>query len=85
MSEELLQRGLSKDNPTARIGKWDYYAIGTTTLKALKSAKIIHNLDYGDLENKKIDALLVHKKEVIAVVEFKQPKEFRLPRRNKKP
>lgn len=77
MSEELLQRGLSKDNPTARIGKWDYYAIGTTTLKALKSAKIIHNLDYGDLENKKIDALLVHKKEVIAVVEFKQPKEFK--------
>ncbi len=55
MSEELLQRGLNKDNPTAKIGNWDYYNIGTTTLKALKNANIIRNIDYGNLENKKVD------------------------------
>jgi type I restriction enzyme M protein len=77
MSEELLQRGLNKNNPTAKIGKWDYYNIGATTLKALKGANIIRNIDYGNLENKKVDALIVNKKDVIAVVEFKQPKEFK--------
>lgn len=77
MSEELLQRGLDKNNPTAKIGKWDYYNIGATTLKALKGANIIRNIDYGNLENKKVDALIVNKKDVIAIVEFKQPKEFK--------
>lgn len=77
MSEELLQRGLNKDKPTAKIGKWDYYNIGATTLKSLKSAGIIRNIDYGNLENKKVDALVVNKKEVVAVIEFKQPKEFK--------
>ncbi|MDP2903046.1 MAG: N-6 DNA methylase [Methylovulum sp.] len=77
MSEELLQRGLDKKNPTAKIGKWDYYNIGATTLRALKSANIIRNIDYGYLENKKVDALIVNKKEVVAIVEFKQPKEFK--------
>lgn len=77
MSEELLQRGLNKKNPTAKIGKWDYYNIGATTLKALKGANIIRNIDYGNLENKKVDALIVNKKDVIAVIEFKQPKEFK--------
>jgi type I restriction-modification system DNA methylase subunit len=77
MSEELLQRGLDKKNPSAKVGKWDYYNIGSTTLKALKAANIIRNIDYGHLENKKVDALIVNKKEVIAIVEFKQPKEFK--------
>lgn len=77
MSEELLQRGLNKNNPTVKIGRWDYYDIGATTLKALKGANIIRNIDYGNLENKKVDALIVNKKDVIAIVEFKQPKEFK--------
>lgn len=77
MSEELLQRGLDKNNPTAKIGKWDYYNIGATTLKALKGANIIRNIDYGNLENKKVDAIIVNRKDVIAIVEFKQPKEFK--------
>jgi type I restriction enzyme M protein len=77
MSEELLQRGLNKDNPTSKIGKWDYYNIGATTLKTLKKANIIHNFDYGKLETKKVDALIVNRKNVIAVIEFKQPKEFK--------
>ncbi|WP_341790264.1 N-6 DNA methylase [Rickettsia endosymbiont of Polydrusus tereticollis] len=77
MSEELLQRGLNRKTPTSKIGKWDYYNIGATTLKALKSAGIIRNVDYGVLENKKVDALIVNKQNVIAIVEFKQPKEFK--------
>ncbi|KJV89868.1 hypothetical protein [Rickettsia bellii] len=77
MSEELLQRGLNKSNPTSKIGKWDYYNIGSTTLKALKNAGIIRNVNYGEVENKKVDALIVSKQNVIAVIEFKQPKEFK--------
>lgn len=77
MSEELLQRGLDKNTPSSKIGKWDYYNIGATTLKALKGANIIRNVDYGDAENKKVDALIVNKKNVIAIIEFKQPKEFK--------
>lgn len=77
MSEELLQRGLDKNTPSSKIGKWDYYNIGATTLKALKGANIIRNVDYGDAESKKVDALIVNKKNVIAVIEFKQPKEFK--------
>ena len=57
MSEELLQRGLDK-NPE-KIGKWDFYSIGATTIKALKEYGILHNIDYGASERKKVDALIV--------------------------
>ena len=69
MSEELLQRGLDKNTPSSKIGKWDYYNIGATTLKALKGANIIRNVDYGDAENKRVDALIVNKKNVITIIE----------------
>lgn len=85
MSEELLQRGLDKKNPTAKIGKWDYYNIGATSLKALKEAGIIRNVDYGkQLETKKVDALIVDRKKVIAIIEFKQPKEFKTKEQKQK-
>ncbi len=84
MSEELLQRGLSKSNPTAKVGKWDYFNIGATSIKALKAAKIIRNLDYGVVENKKLDALLVNRQNVVAVVEFKPPKEFKTEKQKQK-
>lgn len=77
MSEELLQRGLDKNNPTSKIGKWDYYNIGATSLKALKGADIIRNINYGKEELKKVDAIIVNRKNVIAIIEFKQPKEFK--------
>ncbi len=77
MSEELLQRGLDKNTPTSKIGKWNYYNIGATTIKSLKNANIIRNIDYGKVELKKVDALIVNRKDVIAVIEFKQPKEFK--------
>lgn len=75
MSEELIQRNLIEVPET--MGTWDYYNIGTTTLKALKGAKIIINKDYGKFENKKPDALIVKKPQVIAAIEYKHPKELR--------
>ena len=77
MSEELIQRGLNKKTPTAKIGKWDFYSIGATSVKALKAFEIIRNVDYKGVENKKIDALIVSKKTVIAVIEYKKPSEFK--------
>ncbi len=75
MSEELIQRDLIK-NPD-KIGKWDFYNIGSTSIKALKENGIIRNVDYGNEEKKKVDALIVNNKEVIAVIEYKKPSEFK--------
>ncbi len=75
MSEELLQRGL--DKKPEKIGKWDFYNIGTTSIKALKENNIIRNIDYGKaIERKKVDGIIVHQKKVIAIIENKAPKEF---------
>ena len=83
MSEELLQRDLVK-NPE-KIGKWDFYNIGATSVKALKEYGIIHSrVDYGKNERKKVDALIVQQKNVIAVVEYKKPSEFKTETQKKK-
>ncbi|MDR2580930.1 MAG: N-6 DNA methylase [Fibromonadaceae bacterium] len=74
MSEELLQRNLLK-NPE-KIGKWDFYNIGSTSIKDLKNNGILRNVDYGEIEKKKVDALIVFKKKVIAIIEYKKPSEF---------
>lgn len=75
MSEELLQRDLMK-NPN-KIGKWDFYNIGATSIKALKDFGIIRNVDYKGVEKKKVDGLIVLRKSVIAVIEYKKPSEFK--------
>lgn len=75
MSEELLQRDLLK-NP-GKIGKWDFYNIGATSVKILKEHGIVRNVNYGAEEKKKVDGLIVQKKKVIAVVEYKKPSEFK--------
>ncbi|HLA56318.1 MAG TPA: N-6 DNA methylase [Flavobacterium sp.] len=75
MSEELLQRDLLK-NPQ-KIGKWDFYNIGATSIKALKEFGIIRYVDYKGVEKKKIDGLIVLRKSVIAVIEYKKPSEFK--------
>jgi type I restriction-modification system DNA methylase subunit len=74
MSEELLQRDLLK-NPE-KIGTWNFYNIGSTTVKQLKEADIIRSVDYGDVLNKKVDGIITKQKEVIAIVENKSPREF---------
>ncbi len=51
MSEELLQRDLLK-NPD-KIGVWDFYNIGATSVKTLKEYGIIRNVNYGKEEKRK--------------------------------
>ena len=75
MSEELLQRDLQK-NPE-KIGRWDFYNIGATSVKSLREYGIIRNVNYGKEERKKVDALIVQQKNVIAVIEYKKPSEFK--------
>ncbi len=75
MSEELIQRNLV-DSPE-KMGDWNFYNIGATTLKALKSAKIIPDHDYDEYERKKPDALIVKKPIVIAAIEYKTPQQLR--------
>ncbi len=74
MSEELLQRGLNKE--PEKIGKWDFYNIGSTTIDALKQHNIIRNIDYGAVGRKKVDGIIIDQKNVIAIIENKTPKEF---------
>jgi hypothetical protein len=59
------------------MGKWDFYNIGSTSVKNLKEAGIIRNVDYGKVEKKKIDGLIVQRKNLIAVIEYKKPSEFK--------
>ena len=75
MSEELIQRNLV-DAPE-KMGDWNFYNIGATTLKALKNAKIIPNRDYAEFESKKPDALIIQKPIVIAAIEYKAPAQLR--------
>ena len=83
MSEEILQRGLDK-NPE-KIGKWDFYNIGSTSIKTLKEWGIIHNFDYGKrVERKKVDGIIVYQKNVIAIIENKSPKEFNTEKKQDK-
>ena len=74
MSEELLQRDLLKN--CQKIGKWDFYNIGATSIKALKEYSIIRNVDYGNVEKKKVDGIIVLRKNVVAIIEYKKPSEF---------
>jgi type I restriction-modification system DNA methylase subunit len=82
MSEELHQRDLIEK--PEKIGKWDFYNIGATTLKSLKENKIIPNLDYKEFERRKPDGIIVFKKNVVAVLENKRPSEFNTEAKKKK-
>jgi len=82
MNEELIQRNLIK-NP-ARIGQLKFYNIGSTTVKALKDAGIIRSVDYGYVERKKVDAIIMQGKNAIAIIEYKTPQEFNTPNKRRK-
>lgn len=71
MREESLQRDLIK-NPE-KIGTWNFYNIGATTINALKEADIIRSIDYGDVSRKKVDAIITRQKEVIAIININHP------------
>lgn len=75
MSEELIQRNLI--NAPEKMGVWNFYNIGSTTLKSLKGAKIIPNRNYDEYEAKKPDALIVKKPLIVAAIEYKQPSQLK--------
>ena len=80
LSEEIIQKGY--EDHGLKIGKYQFYNIGSTTISTLKKYKIIPNIDYKEYEKKKPDALLVDrqnksKPSVIAVIEHKSPEEFK--------
>lgn len=75
MSEELLQRDLLS-NPD-KIGKWNFYNIGATTLNTLKRHKIIPNIDYKKSGSRKPDGLITQDKKVVAVVANKLPQKLK--------
>jgi type I restriction-modification system DNA methylase subunit len=81
MSEELLQRDLIR-NPE-KIGKWDFYNIGNTTLNALKNAGIIPKKDYKSFEKRKPDGIITSSKKVIAVIENKTTSKFKTEKQKK--
>jgi len=76
MSEELLQRELI-DKPE-KIGKWDFYNIGATNIKALRDNKVIKSLKYDGILNRKPDGIIVSKGEVISIISNKVPKTIKL-------
>lgn len=80
MSEELLQRGLSENG--LKIGAYEYYNIGNTTLNQLKKFKIIPNKEYGSYGSRKPDGLLVDRRnkenvKVILVLENKDAGKYK--------
>lgn len=86
MSEELIQKNLNKHGE--KILNYEYYNIGASTLTQLKNAKIISNKSYEKYEKRKPDGLLVdrqnlNKIKIIAVIEHKQPSDFRTSKQKK--
>lgn len=86
MAEELIQRGLTKSGN--KVGKYEHYKIGSSTLTQLKNYKIIPNKNYGKYSKRKPDELLIDRQnkdepKVICVVEYKSPSEFRNDKQKK--
>ena len=79
MSEEIIQKGYEEHG--LKIGKYQFYNLGATTISTLKKHKIIPRKEYKKYERKKPDALIVDRRNksrpsVIAVIEHKSPDEF---------
>lgn len=75
MSEELLQRNLIKS--PEKIGNWNFYNIGATTLNVLKKYNVIADIDYKGISKRKPDGLIASDKKVVAVIANKLPSKLR--------
>jgi type I restriction-modification system DNA methylase subunit len=79
MSEELIQRGLTKGGLI--IGNYQFYNIGNTTLNQLKKYKIIPDKDYKEYGSRQPDGLLVDRRntkkiKVSLIIEHKDNGKF---------
>ena len=75
MSEELIQKGLTENG--LKVGNYEYYNIGQTTINELVKFSVVPDIDYGDYGLLKPDGLLVDRRnmrnvQVIAVIEYKK-------------
>jgi len=80
LSEKLIQKGLTVNG--LKIGYYQYYNIGNTTLNQLKNANIIPKKDYKEYEWKKPDVILIDRRninniKVLVVVEHKKSGKFK--------
>lgn len=87
MSEELIQRGLSKNGVI--FCDYEYYSLHSTTLNQYKKAKIIPNINYNEYEKRKPDGLLIDRLDktnpkVIIVLEYKKPIDFQTDEQKRK-
>jgi len=79
MSEELIQKGLTDSG--IKVGNYEYYPIGSTTLNQLRKYQIIPKRNYKKYGTRKPDSLLVDRRnkidvKVIAVIEYKDIGKF---------
>jgi type I restriction-modification system DNA methylase subunit len=79
MSEELIRKGLTDHG--LKIGNYEFYPVGDTTLNQLKKYRIIPNRDYGKYGSRKPDALLVDRRnknriKIVLVIEHKDVGKF---------
>jgi type I restriction enzyme M protein len=79
MSEELIQKGLTKGG--IKVGIYEYYPIGSTTLNQLKKYRIIPKQDYKEYGTRRPDGLLVDRRnknhvKVVVVTEYKDLDKF---------
>lgn len=86
MSEELAQKRLTKYG--LKVGNYQFYNIGNTTLNQLKKYKIIPKRNYKEYGIRRPDALLVDRRDennikVILVIEYKSGGKFTSPRESK--
>lgn len=80
MSEELIQKGLTKTG--IHVGKYVFFDTNRTNINAFKKYGFISKKDYGLYGKRESDGLLIDlnnikKPAVIAVIEYKKPSEFR--------
>jgi len=79
MSEEIIQRGFSKNG--VFFCEYEYYPLHSTTLNQYKKVKIVPNINYGKYGKRKPDGLLTDRTDkkdlkVIIVLEYKKPTDF---------
>ena len=86
MSEELIKRNLEKNG--IFVGDYEYYNTHDTTVKQYKQAGAIKKVDYGEYEKRRSDGLLIDRidkdnTKVIAILEWKTPKDFQTDKQKK--
>jgi type I restriction enzyme M protein len=82
MSEELISKGYVKRKGGIKLGKYDYFDTNRTNINSFVKYGFIPKKDYGVYAKREPDGLLVdltNKKspQVIVVLEYKKPEEFR--------